>query len=80
MVFEQSFKYSKNEKINIIKVILRLKYLFYQNIYVLFYICNAISTQTNPKKGLTEKKNTPIALTEIKHGLICFVRVPDESK
>jgi len=42
MVFEQSFKYSKNEKINIIKVILRLKYL--------------------------------------KHGLIWFVRVPDESE
>ncbi len=60
MVFKQSFKYLKNENINFIKVILKLEYLFYQNIhiyyFILFYIRRAILTQTNPKKGLIEKK------------------------
>ena len=61
MVFKQSFKYLKNEKINFIKVILKQECLFYQNIYIyilfhLFYIRRAILTQTNPKKGLIEKK------------------------
>ena len=36
MVFKQRFKYQKNEKINFIKVILKLDCLFYQNIYILF--------------------------------------------
>jgi hypothetical protein len=36
MVFKQSFKYLKNEKINFIKVILKLECLFYQNIHILF--------------------------------------------
>jgi hypothetical protein len=35
MVFKQSFKYLKNEKINLSKVILKLECLFYQNIYML---------------------------------------------
>jgi hypothetical protein len=43
-------------------VILKLECLFYQSIYILylilFYIRRAISTQTNPKKGLIEKKPT----------------------
>jgi hypothetical protein len=58
MVFKQSFKYLKNEKINLSKVILKLECLFYQNIYyfIIFYIHRAILTQTNPKKGLIEKK------------------------
>jgi hypothetical protein len=60
MVFRQSFKYLKNEKISFIKVFLKLECLFYQNIYryyiILFYIRRAILTQTNPKKGLIEKK------------------------
>ncbi len=34
MVFKQSFKYLKNEKINFIKVILKLECLFYRNIYM----------------------------------------------
>jgi len=34
MVFKQSFKYLKNEKINFTKVILKLECLFYQNIYI----------------------------------------------
>ena len=50
----------KNEKINLSKVILKLECLFYLNIYIyyfiLFYIRRAILTQTNPKKGLIEKK------------------------
>ena len=39
-------------------MILELNCLFYQNIYyfILFYIRRAILTQTNPKKGLIEKK------------------------
>ena len=60
MVFKQSFKYLKNGKINFIKVILKLECMFYQNIYIyyliIFYIRRAILTQTNPKKGLIEKK------------------------
>ncbi len=59
LVFKQSFKYLKNEKINLRKVILKLECLFYLNIYIyyfiLFYIRRAILTQTNPKKGLIEK-------------------------
>ena len=60
LVFKQSFKYLKHEKINLSKVILKLECLFYLNIYIynfiLFYIRRAIFTQTNPKKGLIEKK------------------------
>jgi len=37
MVFKQSFKYLKNEKIILSKVILKLEWLFYQNIYLLFH-------------------------------------------
>jgi hypothetical protein len=37
IVFKQSFKYLKNEKINLSKVILKLEYLLYQNIYLLFH-------------------------------------------
>jgi len=37
MGFKQSFKYLKNEKINLSKVILKLEYLLYQNIYLLFH-------------------------------------------
>jgi len=67
MVFKQSFKYLKNKKINLSKVILKLECLFYQNIYyfILFYIRRAILTQTNPKKGLIEKKNLPNTLPNI---------------
>jgi hypothetical protein len=36
MIFKQRFKYLKNEEINFIKVILKLEYLFYQNVYILF--------------------------------------------
>ena len=38
LVFKQSFKYSKNEKINLSKVILKLECLFYQNKYILFHL------------------------------------------
>ena len=60
MVFKQIFKCLKNEKINFIKVILKLEYLLYQNIYMfyfnLLYIFRAISTQTNAKRS-NGKKN-----------------------
>jgi len=57
--FKQRFEYSKNEKINFIKVILKLECLFYHIIFcfILFYIRRAISTQTNPKSATVEKKN-----------------------
>ena len=67
MVFKQSYKYLKNEKNNFIKVVLKLECLFYQNIYVLFhliYIRRAILTQTNPKKGLIEKKKLAIFINQ----------------
>ena len=38
MVFKQSFKYLKNDKINFIKVILKLECLVYQNIFILFLL------------------------------------------
>ena len=38
MVFKQRFKYFKNEKIDFIKVILKLEYSFYQNIFILFHL------------------------------------------
>ena len=47
MVFKQSFKYLKSEKINFIKVILKLEYLLYQNIHILFLFI--VQTQTNAK-------------------------------
>jgi hypothetical protein len=37
ILFKQSFKYLKNEKINLNKVVLKLKCLFYMNIYLLFH-------------------------------------------
>ena len=41
-------------------MILKLECLFYQNKYIyyfiIFYIRRVILTQTNPKKGLIEKK------------------------
>ncbi len=72
MVFKQSFKYLKNEKINFIKVILKLECLFYQKIYIyiyyliLFYIRRAILTQTNEKKPLIEKKTHQIINKKLK--------------
>ena len=38
LVFKQSFKYLKNEIINFSKVILKLEFLFYLNIYIQFYL------------------------------------------
>jgi len=38
MAFKQSFKYLKNEKINFIKVILKLECLFDHYIYILFHL------------------------------------------
>ena len=76
MVFKQSFKYLKNVKINFIKVILKLECFFYQNIYIfyfiLFYIFRAIFTQTNPKKGLIEKKTYHIDLATISNNFLSF--------
>ncbi len=65
MVFKQSFKYLKNEKINISKVILILECLFYRMYiyyFILFYISRAILTLTNEKKPLIEKKTCHVKL------------------
>ncbi len=60
LVFKQRFKLKKNEKNKFIKVILKLECLFYQNIYIFYFILSytrrAILTQTNPKSVLVEKK------------------------
>jgi len=71
MVFKKSFKYLKNEKINLSKVILKLECLFYQNIYLLFHhiLYRAILTQTNPKKGLIEKKTPHILIITLNTSL-----------
>jgi len=61
MVFKQSIKYLKNEKINLSKAILKPECLAYHNIYIFYFILlytrRAIATQTNPKSVLIEKKN-----------------------
>ena len=62
MVFKPSFKYLKNEKDNFIKVILKLEYLFYQNIYIyifLFHLFLYLFTHLDTKNSkivLKEKK------------------------
>ena len=68
MVFKQSFKYLKNEIINLSKVILKLECFFiriYIYYFILFYIRRAIFTQTNAKKGLLEKKTRHILISVI---------------
>jgi hypothetical protein len=42
LVFKQSFKYKKNEKINLSKVILKLECLFYLNIYIYIILSYSI--------------------------------------
>ena len=53
MGFKRSSKYLKNEKINFIKLIIKLINVVY---FILLYFCRAISTQTIPKKALIERK------------------------
>jgi hypothetical protein len=59
MVFKPSFKFFKNEKFIFIQAILKLECLFYQNIYIyyfiLYYIGRAISTQTKKKWSNSKK-------------------------
>ncbi len=50
LVFKQSFKYLKNEIINLSKVILKLECLFYLNIYILFYLILYFEEQFDSKK------------------------------
>jgi len=73
---------SFKDDINFIKVILKLECLFYQNFYIyiyyciLFYIRRAISTQTNPKKGLIEEKNPPtLQKTTLKDVILEFKKL-----
>ena len=62
LVFKQNFKYLKNEKINLSKVILKLECLFYQNIYILFYLILYSKSRFDSnkcKKRSNRKKNMP---------------------
>jgi hypothetical protein len=62
IVFKQSFKYLKNEKINLSKVILKLECLFYLNIYILFYLILYSKSHfysNKSKKRSNRKKTTP---------------------
>ncbi len=61
MVFKQSFKYLKNEKINLSKVILKLECLFCQNIYIIssYFIFLEPFWLKQIKKRPNRKKNTP---------------------
>ena len=67
MVFKQNFKYLKNEKINFIKVILKLECLLYQNIYIYIYIISSyfifvepFRLKQTPKKVKQKKKHTTL--------------------
>ncbi len=70
MIFKSSFKYLKNEKINLIKVILKLECFLYKNILILF---NLIVYLLN---HLDSKKNERIVLIEIKLS-ICKLYIND---
>ena len=62
LVFKQSFKYLKNEKINLSKVIIKLECLFYLNIYILFYLIlysKSHFDSNKSKKRSNRKKITP---------------------
>jgi len=60
MVFKQSFKYFKNEKINFIEVILKLECLFYQNILYHLILYSSSHFDSNKfKKKSNRKKDTP---------------------
>jgi hypothetical protein len=64
MVFKQSFKYLKNEKINLSKVILKLECMFYQNIYIFiissyFIFVEPFRLKQIQKRSNSNKKNLP---------------------
>ncbi len=57
MVFKPSFKFFKNEKINLITSILKLETLLYQNIFISFY--HILYIESKQKKGdLTFLRNS----------------------
>ena len=62
LIFKQRFKYLINEKINFIKMILKLKCLFYQNIYILFhlFLYSYSHFNSNKSKKIFKRKKTPI--------------------
>jgi hypothetical protein len=62
LVFKQSFKYLKNEKINLSKQILKQECLFHLNIYILFYLILYSKSHFDSnkcKKRSNRKKSTP---------------------
>jgi len=50
MIFKSSFKYLKNEKINLIKVILKLEGFFYKNTLILFNLIVYLLNHLDSKK------------------------------
>ncbi len=75
LVFEQSFKYLKNEKINLSKVIIKLEFFFYLNIYILFYLIlysKSHFDSNKSKKRSNRKKNMPYIFFVTLHFTFCF--------
>ena len=63
MGFKQRFKYLRSEKINFIKLILKLGCLFYQNTYILFHLILyswSHFDSNKSKKGSNRKKKLAI--------------------
>ncbi len=62
MAFKQRFKYLKNEKINLIKAILKQECLVYRNIHILlnlFIYSKSHFDSNKSKKCTSRKKNLP---------------------
>ena len=49
------------------KMVFIQSFKYLKNEHILFYICRAIFTQTNPKKSLIEKKTCQIQLYRMMH-------------
>ncbi len=60
MAFKQRLKYLKNEKINLVKVILKLECLVYQNINILFHLIIYRFDKNKSKKWSSRKKTCHI--------------------
>ena len=65
MALNKDLNIKKMKKIYFIKAILKLECLVYKNIYIFYFIlftCRAISTLTNPKRGLVKKTTYQITI------------------
>ncbi len=77
LVFKQSFKYLKNEKINLSKVILKTRmFVLSEYIYILFYLILYSKSHFDSnkcKKRSNRKKSTPINELFINVSNKCFL-------